>query len=77
MLESWKPVFNLFNISNSQGVLPLTLNNIFFSIKISKNKKHQYKISAFSPNIPINDDKYESNISNNYENYLNSFMNKI
>ena len=23
-----------------------------------------------------NDDKYESNISNNYENYLNSFENK-
>lgn len=76
MLESWKPVFNLFNISNSQGVLPLTLNNIFFSIKISKNKKHQYKISAFSTTIHTNDDKYESNISNNYENYLNGFINK-
>ena len=76
MLESWKHVFNLFNISNSQGVLPLTLNNKKFSIKISKNKKHQYKISAFSTTIHTNDDKYESNISNNYENYLNGFINK-
>ena len=42
----------------------------------SKNKKHQYKISAFSTTIHTNDDKYESNISNNYENYLNSFINK-
>ena len=46
------------------------------SIKISKNKKHQYKISAFSTTIHTNDDKYESNISNNYENYLNGFINK-
>lgn len=76
MLESWKPVFNLFNISNSQGVLPLTLNIKFFSIKISKNKKHQYIISAFSTTIHTNDDKYESNISNNYENYLNGSINK-